>query len=69
MSKCFQKPIKQDQNVRGLSDKIAVQEKDQLFPVSKRQWQLTATENKFEGMRDRVQVVQPEIIPGYKIRG
>lgn len=33
------------------------------------QWVSRAQVNKFKGMADNIEEVQPEIIPGYKIRG
>lgn len=69
MRKSFQKQIKFNGTVE-LSDDVARSlANGRLMTRSKRVWCSTAKENKFKGMAENLEIVQPLIIPGYKIRG
>jgi len=43
--------------------------KNRLLSESKENWLSTTKDSKFGGMAERVELVEPVIIPGYKIWG
>ncbi|RQO74772.1 hypothetical protein DBR43_05145 [Pedobacter sp. KBW06] len=69
MSRSFQKQIKCTGPVELSADVARSIANLRLLSGSKGKWSSTAKENKFKGMAENIEIVQPLIIPGYKIRG
>ncbi|WP_143166781.1 hypothetical protein [Pedobacter caeni] len=69
MNKSFQKQIRFTGTVELSADVARSVANGRLMSRSKRVWSSTAKENKFKGMAENLEIVQPLIIPGYKIRG
>jgi hypothetical protein len=69
MRKSFQKQTKFTGQVELSADVERSIANGRLMSRSKRVWASTAKENKFKGMAENLEIVEPLIIPGYKIRG
>ena len=52
----------------GSGELASIKYTSSVQPVTK-QWISRAKVNKFKGMADNIEEIEPEIIPGYKIRG
>lgn len=68
MSKSSQKQTKHSGPVKTSSVSARSAKNGQFISPSK-VWSSKATENKFEGISEHLEVVTPVIIPGYKLRG
>lgn len=69
MKKSFQRQTKFRGQVELSADVARSIANGRLIAKSTGIWCSTAKENKFKGMAENLEIVQPLIIPGYKIRG